>query len=143
MTRNQKTALFLSLAIVGGAGIGVLSIPVLGLVHGAAPGTARVVAATLVVILAMAWACYFATRAHLAQDEFARQREISASYWGGWLGIAASAPVFFFIGIGAVVNRAAMHAPPVLIFTTGYLLAPLCGLAGAVGGRIWLRYRDR
>ena len=75
MTRNQKTALFLSLAIVGGAGIGVLSIPALGLVHGAAPGTARVVAGTLVVILAMAWACYFATRAHLAQDEFSAQRE--------------------------------------------------------------------
>ena len=140
MTRDRKFSLFLASAIVGGVGICVAAIPVVGNIRNA--DTVRVVAGTLVVALAMAWACFFVTRAHFAQDEFKRQREIWASFWGGWLGIAASAPIFFFLAVGGLEHLATVHVPPVEIFTIGYLLPTICGGIGALGMRLWLRHRD-
>ena len=57
---------------------------------------------TVIVALAMEWSFYFAARAHFTLDEYKRYRSISASYWGGWFGIGASAPVFFFIAAGGL-----------------------------------------
>lgn len=142
MTRNQKIALFLTAALIGGIGIGLSTIPVVVGVGNVAPGAARIVVGTLVMAFAMAWACFFAIRAHFAQDEFERQREILASYWGGWLGIAASAPIFVFIAIGGFGRLATLHTPPVYIFVLGYLLPTIFAGAGAVGARLWLRRRD-
>lgn len=141
MTRNQKTSLFLTVAVIGGIGIGLSTIPVVG-ARNTAPDATRVIAGTLLVAIAMAWACFFAIRAHLAQDEFERQREILASYWGGWLGIAASAPIFIFITFGGFGRLATLHAPPVDIFMLGYLLPTIFAGVGAVGARLWLRHRD-
>lgn len=142
MTRDRKFLLFLTLAVVGGLGIGLSTILTVGPARGTIPDAARIIAGTVTVAFAMIWACFFAIRAHFAQDEFKRQREILASYWGGWLGIAASAPIFFFIAIGGIGRVAGIHAPPLLIFVIGYLLAPLCGAIGTVGARLWLRHRD-
>lgn len=142
MSRTQKFALFLAVAIIGGIGIALSTFLALGNIRHAAPGTARVIAGTLIVTVAMGWACYFAARAHFAQDEFMRQREISASYWGGWLGMGASAPIFFFIAAGGFGPGAAMKAPPLIVFVGGYLLAPISAGIGAIGARLWLRYRD-
>ncbi|HWD29624.1 MAG TPA: hypothetical protein VG387_20800 [Rhizomicrobium sp.] len=138
MTRSHKVALFLALAIVGGVGIGLSTFFAVGHLHDGAPGMVRIVAGTLIVTFAMGWAVYFATRAHFAQDEFNREREIAASYWGGWLGIAASAPVFFFVAAGGLGHAAA----PQILFTAGYLLPTICAAIGAVGARLWLRQRD-
>jgi TRAP-type C4-dicarboxylate transport system permease large subunit len=102
----------------------------------------RIIAGMLVMTIAMAWACFFITRAHFAQDEFKRQREISASFWGGWFGIAASAPIFFFIAIGGLRPLEIIHVQPLLGFTIGYLIAPICGFLGTVGARLWLRRLD-
>jgi amino acid transporter len=143
MTRNQKFALFLALALIGGIGIGLSTFLAIGRIRDTAPDTAHIIIGTLVVTLAMVWACFFTVRAHYAQDEFRRQREISAGYWGGWLGIAASAPIFFFIAIGGFGVHPAAHVHPSIIFTAGYVLAPICGAVGAVGARVWLHYRDR
>jgi hypothetical protein len=142
MARTQKFALFLAVAIIGGIGIGLSTILTVGNIRDAVPGTARIIAGTLLVSFAMGWACYFATRAHFAQDEFKRQREMSASYWGGWLGMAASAPIFFFIAVGGFGPLATAKVPALDIFVTGYVLAPVCAAVGAVGARLWLRHRD-
>ena len=142
MTRSQKSALFLALAVVGGVGIGLSTILIVGRTHGAAPDTTRIVAGTLIVGFAMAWACFFAVRAHFSQDEFKRQREMSASYWGGWLGMGASAPIFFFIAIGGFGPLATMHVQPVRVFALGYLLPTVFAATGAAGLALWQRHRD-
>jgi hypothetical protein len=143
MTRDQRTTLFLAIAIVGGIGIGLSTILAVGPQHNSTPDTARIIAGTLITAFAMAWACFFAARAHFARDEYKRQREISASYWGGWLGIGASAPIFFFIAAGGFGPLAASSAPRLIIFMTGYLLPTLCAAIGAIGTALWLRLRDR
>ena len=143
MDRKQKSALFLAVAIIGGIGIALPTILVIGPVHGTAPAIVRIIAGTLIVTLAMAWACFFAARAHFVQDEFRRQREILASYWGCLLGIAVSAPVFFFMAVGSLGHLAIMNAPPLCIFTVGYLLPTIFAAIGAIGARFWLLYRDR
>jgi hypothetical protein len=142
MPREQRFALFLAVAIIGGVGIGLSTILAVGRLHNAAPATARIIAGTLLTAFAMAWGCFFAARAHFARDEFKQQRATSAAYWGGWLGIGASAPVFFFIAVGGFGPLATWNAPPVRIFTIGYVLPTLCGAAGAIGAQLWLRYRD-
>ena len=142
MTRRRKFTLFLALAITGGIGIGFAAFLAVAPVRNAAPEIARILVGTLIVAFAMAWAFFFATRAHGVQDEFKRQREISAGYWGGWLGIAGSTPLFFFIAAHSLRNPALMHVPPVIVFTVGYILPPVCGAIGAVGARLWLRHRD-
>jgi hypothetical protein len=143
MDRRQKFALYLALGIIGSIGIALSTFVIVGPLHNGTLGTSRIIAGTLIVTIAMAWACIFVTRAHFAQDEFARQREISASFWGGWFGIAASAPIFFFIAVGGLGPLATTHVQPLIGFVTGYVLAPICGLAGAVGARLWLRRLDR
>jgi hypothetical protein len=143
MTRDQKFTLFMTLSIIGGIGIGLSTIPAVGRINPTAPGMGRIIAGTLLVAIAMAWACFFAARAHFVQDEFKRQRSISASYWGGWLGIGASAPIFFFVAAGGFGPLAAMKIPPVFVFEFGYLLPTLFAAIGAIGARLWLRYRDR
>jgi hypothetical protein len=142
MTRSQKFALFLTLAIVGGIGIGLSGLLAVGPARHTTPGTSRIFAGTLVILIAMAWAFYFAMRAHNVQDEFKRQREISAGYWGGWLGIAASAPIFFFIALDSFLNPATVHVAPVIVFTVGYVLSPICGGIGTVIAQQLQRHRD-
>jgi hypothetical protein len=142
MTRDQKFTLFLAMAIIGGLGIGLSTILVVGQFHNTGPDRARIIAGTLMVAFAMAWACFFAGRAHFARDEFKRQREVAASYWGGWLGMAASAPLFFFIAVGGFGPLATSNVPRLIVFVIGYLLAPICAAAGAIGAGLWLRYRD-
>jgi len=141
MTRTQRHYLFLAMGIVGSIGIGLSVIPIFRRFHGAVPDMLLIVAGTLLVSFAMMWACFFAVRAHLSQDEFKRQREIMSGYWGGWLGIAASAPVYFFTAAGGFGHP--LHAPPVISFTFGYVLAPIFGAVGTIGTRMWLHGRDR
>jgi hypothetical protein len=142
MSRDQKFTPFLTLAVVGGIGIGLLALPAVGPVHHAIPGTARILAGTLITAFAMAWAFFFAMRAHGVQDEFKRQREISAGYWGGWLGIAASAPIFFLVALVDFLNPGTVHVAPVIVFTVGYVLSPVCGGVGAVIAQLLQRHRD-
>lgn len=142
MTRNRKFALYLTLAIIGGIGIALLALPAVGRVRNATPDTARILVGTLIVTVAMAWAFFFAMRAHGVQDEFKRQREISAGYWGGWLGIAASAPIFFFVALVVFLKPATVHVAPVIVFTAGYVLSPICGGIGAVIAQLLQRHRD-
>jgi hypothetical protein len=141
MTRERKFGFLMMAAVIGGLGIGLSTFAVIDPHPGAMISPMRIILGTLLVAFAMIWACTFTVRAHFTRDEFKRQREISASFWGGWLGIAASAPVFFFIAVGGFGSIAASHAP-LLIFTLGYVLAPIFGAVGTVGAQLWLMHRD-
>lgn len=144
--RKQRTRRLLAVAIIGGTTLCVVGMfAIFGQVR-PKPDIARAIASAVIVALAMGWACFFTVRAHYAQDEFNRQREITASFWGGWLGIAASAPVYVLLaldGLPGVVNIAHSTTPPLIVLTLGYMLPVFCAAIGAIGGRIWLRRRDK
>ena len=104
-----------------------------------------IVVTALIVAAAMIWACYFAFRAHSSKDEFQRQREVTAGFWGGWLGIGASAPIFVLIagsGLRAIAHATPLAQQPLRFFLMGYLLPVLTGAVGAIAARIWMRRRD-
>lgn len=142
MTRDKKFQLLITVGSIGGLAIALAVFAVIHPHPGAAISPERIAIGTLVVALAMIWTCYFTVRAHFARDEFKRQREIAASFWGGWLGMAATAPVFFFIAAGGFGPIATFHAP-LLVFTFGYLLAPVFAVLGTVAAQLWLLVRDK
>src|ERR1700683_4173289 len=100
--RNLRVAANLAAGILGS--LGLCAVLLLAMRHTdlKTPDPVRIVGSTLVVALAMLWACWFAVRAHFAEDEYQRQQETFDSFWGGWLGIGASAPVFVFIAMGGL-----------------------------------------
>ena len=142
MDRARRKSVFMAVAIVGGMGIGLSTIFAVGHAHNASLPLTRIIVGTVIVALAMGWAFYFATRAHFTLDEYKRYRSISASYWGGWFGIGASAPVFFFIAAGGLGRLGTLHIAPAILFMMGYLLPTLSGAIGAVAASIWRRHRD-
>jgi hypothetical protein len=142
MTRDKKFQFLITVGSIGGIAIGLATIAVIGPRYGTSPSPERIALGTLVVAFAMIWTCYFTVRAHFARDEFKRQREIAASFWGGWLGMAATAPVFFFIAVGGFGPIATSRAP-LLVFVMGYLLAPIFAVLGTVAAQLWLLYRDK
>ena len=94
----------------------------------------------------MLWACWFAVRAHFAEDEYQRQQETFDSFWGGWLGIGASAPVFVFIAMGGLrwLDLASSSRGQVFrAFVLGYFLPVACATMGVIFARVWRRLRDK
>jgi hypothetical protein len=94
------------------------------------------------VAAAMAWMVTFAWLSFRNLDEFGQEGSKFAWYWGGTLGLAASAPVFMFIALGGLhvlwpaspLGRAVGRA-----FMTGYLLPTI---AQGVGyGAVWIGWR--
>ena len=142
MFREKRFQFLITVGSIGGIAIALATIAVIGPHHGATPSQERIALGTLVVAVAMIWTCYFTTRAHFVRDEFKRQREIAVSFWGGYLGMAATAPIFFFVAAGGFGPLAAFHAP-LMVFLFGYLLAPVFAVLGTVGARLWLLYRDK
>lgn len=145
MDRKRRFALFLTVAILGGTVLGLAPLFVLGDIRHISLDTVRLAVATLIVAAAMIWACYFAFRAHSSMDEFQRQREVTAGFWGGWLGIGASAPIFVLVaagGLRAIAHATPLAQQPLRFFLMGYLLPVLTGAVGAIGARIWMHRRD-
>jgi hypothetical protein len=86
-----------------------------------------IVTVSLAVALAMAWAVAFAALAFNRLDEYQRAASKFAWYWGGSIGLAVSAPVYAFIGLGGLhwLDPARFHLGPELgfAFRLGYGLA--------------------
>ena len=144
--RNRRFAVLLTTGLLGGAAIALTTFLVLGDIHHKPPDFIHVVAGTVVISLAMIWGCVFAIRAQSAADEFQRQREIYVSYWGGWLGIAASAPIFFFVSVGGLrwIAPGVPASKPMLgAFMFGYFVPIVCAVIGVVVAWWWRRLRDR
>jgi len=140
--RNLRVVAYATLGLFGA--IAILIVPLLAFGHADFPKplAVRIVAVTVAAALAVTWGCVFAARAHFAMDEFQRQREISVWFWGGWMGVAASAPVYCFVAAGGLhlIDPAIPAGPHLLTaFVLGYVL-PLAGaVTGVIVALIWRR----
>jgi hypothetical protein len=144
--RNLRVLANLAVGILGSLGLCVALLFAIGHTNLTTPDPVRIVGATLVVALAMLWACWFAVRAHFAEDEYRRQQETFDSFWGGWLGIGASAPVFVFIAMGGLrwLDLAGRpHGQVFRAFVLGYLLPVAFATLGVVVARVLRRLRDK
>ena len=145
MNRKKRSALFITAAIVGSIVLGLAPLFAIRHLWSAPLDIVDIVVTALIVAAAMIWACYFAFRAHSSKDEFQRQREVTAGFWGGWLGIGASAPIFVLIagsGLRAIAHATSLAQQPLRFFLMGCLLPVLTGAVGAIAARIWMRRRD-
>jgi hypothetical protein len=141
--RTLRSWGWMAVAVAGGIVIWVG--PVMLLSHHGVLGltdTARLLARVVAASLAMAWAIVFAALGYRAQDEFTQEASKFAWYWGGALGVGASAPIYVFVAlgglnlIGAGPPPAARHAAFVG-FVSGYGLMGISLLAGFAVARIW------
>jgi hypothetical protein len=134
---------YLAAAVLGG--LAILFAPAIltgrpvthGLIH-----PARLVIWTLAVGLAMAWVLVFATLHFRSQDEFQQQASRVGWYWGGTLGLAASAPVYFFVASGGLHwlwPAIPIGAGLARAFVAGYCLPVLLQFAGFLAIRGWWR----
>jgi hypothetical protein len=93
---------------------------------------ARIVATTIAVASAMVWNLAFAVRAFRRTDEYFQTGSKFAWYWGGSLGLAATAPVYAFIGLGGLhwlfPDSFHLGADLFRAFVIGYTL-PVVGMA--------------
>lgn len=146
LSRDQRFMLNLAIAIVGAMVIALVPLLAIGHAGHQARDPGRIVVGTIAVALAMVWACGFAARAHLARDEFHRQRELAVWYWGGWLGVGATTPVFFLAAMSGLRWFDPMGAASprtVWVFTLGYVLPVVGGVLGATAAGLWARLNGR
>jgi hypothetical protein len=144
--RNRRLVVNMAIGIFGAIAIMGSVYFVFGNLDHRPPDFTHVIVGTVLSTLAVIWGCAFAVRAHFAEDEFQRHREISVWFWGGWLGIAASAPVLYFVIMGGLrwlapgvlANIAMLRA-----FTLGYMLPILCAVIGGIVAHSWRRFHDR
>jgi hypothetical protein len=110
------------------------------------PDPTRIAQMVVVVTLALAWGIAFAILAYRNADEFTQEGSRIAWYWGGVMGIAASAPVYAFIIMGGL--HWLWPASPVgkelaRAFAFGYALPLGMQLVGFVIVSAWWRLSKR
>jgi hypothetical protein len=134
-------AIYALVGLVGG--ICIVLIPLLALGHGEPHSSfvgERFVGGTAASLVAIAWAVFFAAKYYRAGDEFQREREKSAWYWGGTVGLAASVPPLFFIGVGGlhwVDSNVPAGLDLMRAFLLGYFLPTILMTLGYVVSRFW------
>jgi len=109
-------------------------------------GGPRILTATGCCIAAVVWGFAFATLGFRRADEYTRERSKIAWYWGGLLGIAATAPVYVFIAMGGLhwLDPARPIGPAYFrAFVTGYSLPILAQLLGFFGVYAWWKATKR
>ena len=110
-----------------------------------APTALRIATFTAAVASSMIWVAFFSVRAYRTLDEFQRQREKTAWYWGSVIGLWISIPLFSFIGGGglhwidpAIPSSAQLWRS----FLIGYLLPVSCIMIGTLFARYYARHHD-
>lgn len=114
--------------------------------RGAPPSLPRVLGMTAVTSLAVLWWAVFAVRLSRVMDEFMRNGELVAWYWGGLMGLIASMPVYVFIGMGGlrfVLPDSPTGPPLARAFASGYMLPITMQVMGALVVALWRRYARR
>ena len=116
---------------------------IFGVAHKGAPiPPIRIVVTTLSTTAAMVWAAGFATLAFRRMDEYFQAGSKFAWYWGGSLGLGATAPVYTFVALGGLhwLFPASFHLGADLFraFLIGYAL-PVLGIAlgYAIAAGVW------
>ena len=104
-------------------------------------GTARVLIPTGATALGVGWATWMATLSFRRLDEFQQEASKFAWYWGGSMGVAASAVGYVFVGQGGLhwLDPAHFHLGRELFraFQWGYLIGIAFPLVGFIVARIW------
>ena len=106
----------------------------------------RIVGATVMVSVIVVWWTVFAIRIYRAQDEYLRQAERVAWYWGGLFGLLLSFPAFVFIGMGGLTWLwPAIESSPSLgrAFALGYMLPLALQVTCALAVGLWWRLARR
>ena len=100
----------------------------------AVPGPTRIIGPTAMIALAIGWVSLFAWLTARQEDEFTQAGSKFAWYWGALFGIAASAPVCFFVAAGGLALIPALHAGTdpsrAGFFIFGYMMAIASQMAG-------------
>jgi hypothetical protein len=135
-------------AIGLGGGLLFLAAPLILLRPGVADVSpeVRVLGMTGSVALGVLWAFAFATRGFARADEYLRDVDKTAWFWGGVGGVAASAPVFVFVAMGGLhgLDPARSADPgPARAFIHGYALVVFSQLAGYLVVAAWRRWSKR
>jgi hypothetical protein len=140
---NLRVWRYTALAVAGAVPLWIA--PML-LLNRFAPGGTRIVAATVCCIAFVAWGFVFASLGFRRADEFMRERSKAAWYWGGLLGIAATAPVYVFIAMGGLhwLNPASPVGPDLFrAFVMGYSLPIVAQLLGYFAVYAWWKATRR
>lgn len=99
--RTQRVWGYLLIGVFGALGFEFLPLMVFGRVHAPVPPF-RIVATSLAIAASIAWLLIFATLSFRWLDEFAKEGSKFAWYCGATLGLAASAPLYFFVMPGGL-----------------------------------------
>lgn len=138
--RRKRIWAYQGAAIAGGLAIMVLTLlfnPRTGFGLGAI---------TAIAAVAIVWSLVLAWRAFAKMDEFMREGSKFAWYWGGLIGLSASAPVYAFVVLGGLQRL--QGVPPLgrqaaLSFGVGYALPVVAQLLGFWIALIVWRRRTR
>ncbi|MFL5296993.1 MAG: hypothetical protein ACJ798_11490 [Phenylobacterium sp.] len=109
-------------------------------------GGTRIIFATVCCLLAVAWAMVFAALGFRRADEYFRERSKVAWYWGGLLGIGATAPVYVFIAMGGLhwLDPTRPAGPELFrAFVMGYSLPIIAQLLGFTAVYVWWKAARR
>jgi len=137
------------LVVIGFAGFVLIATLLVLMQRVAGPGhsgPARIAMGTAGMAVLVLWWVYFAVRIGRSQDEYQRWAETRAWYWGGLMGLMASAPVFMFIGMGGLhlLNPLTDTGPVASrAFATGYMLPLMMQVGGASLYALWWRLARR
>jgi hypothetical protein len=127
--------------VAGAVTIGLGSEMVLGIPRSTGFGDPALIWSRVIAgVLAIVWAFVFAIFSFRAADEFVQQGKRVAWYWGGRLGIAVSAPVATFIGLGGLnwiwPGTLANHELGAA-FLRGYVFLAVMQMGGYLAVRVW------
>jgi hypothetical protein len=144
-SRRVRRVIFTGTAVLGA--VAILTAPRLLGLTGSPPGSlTHILALTASVMIAMIWALSFAVLAFRTEDEFTQHGSKFAWYWGAAGGVAASAPVYAFIGSGGLhwLNPAVAWSKSLAqAFSLGYGLLVGAQLIGVLALTLWWRVTRR
>jgi hypothetical protein len=92
------------------------------------------------IVVGITWAIIFGLLSFLSSDEYVRERSKFAWYWGSFFGLAVSAPVLAFVGMGGLRGFGGLVAtdPAVLrAMATGFAMPLAAQMIGFIVVRIW------
>jgi hypothetical protein len=144
MSDPHMTRIWRMRAIALGGGLLFLAAPLVFLrdLH---PG-ARLLGSTVSIALGVAWVFVFAARSVTWTDEYLRDVDKTAWFWGGVGGLAVSAPIFAFVGMGGLhwLDPARPFGPDAgRAFILGYALLLFSQFLGYVAVAAWRRWSKR
>lgn len=145
--RSVRLWTYAAVGLAGGWALASLPLLLFGRTEASAfPNPERILELTIMMTLAMAWAAAFAILYFRNSDEFIQAGSRVAWYWGGIIGIAASAPIFVFVEMGGLhwLWPSSPVGPELArAFAMGFALPVILQLAGFLIVAAWWQLSKR